>query len=112
FLTGLIASDRLSWVAGMKPCTYCGKENEEVLAACIECGAVFDLPVIQIQPPAISLPPLLPPEPTVLNGGFATLMLGVYLVAQFAGGIVMGLTASIISGLRGNIMDPDSMTTA
>jgi membrane protease YdiL (CAAX protease family) len=96
----------------MKPCNNCGRENEEVLLACLGCGATFDPPVIQIQPPTISLPPLFPLEKRVLNGGFATLLLGVYLAAQVGGGIIMGVVASILALAKGDSIDPDAMTTA
>ncbi len=54
--------------------------------------------------PPNTLPPMIPeplPGPRVLNGGWATAVLGVYLGAQMIGGLMAGIFAAFTMGFQG-----------
>jgi membrane protease YdiL (CAAX protease family) len=97
----------------MKSCDYCGRENDEVLAFCAECGTALPAP----PPPPIPEPPLLappflpapPPAPHILNGGIATAIFGVYLGGQVAGGAVGGFFAGLMGSLWGRARGPQEI---
>lgn len=100
----------------MKPCDYCGRENEDVLTFCSECGSVLPSPLSPPQtavatelPPFLNapnaIPPLLPEPPKgprVLNGGWATAVLGIYLGGQMLGGVIGGFFAGLKAGIEGS----------
>ncbi len=85
-------------------CDQCGVESDDALPSCAACGAVFEPPILPTQATAHWLPPSLPPAPPSsrsLNGATATIVLLIYLGAQFAAGIVVGLFGSVFMGMRG-----------
>jgi membrane protease YdiL (CAAX protease family) len=88
----------------MKACTQCGRENEDVLVFCSECGTAFPPPILPLEPPLLApaFPPLTPLGPRELNGGFATAIFGIYLAAQFGAGLIAGLIVALLSGMRGD----------
>jgi membrane protease YdiL (CAAX protease family) len=100
----------------MKPCDYCGRENEDVGTFCSECGSVLQPPVappptaVAIEPPPFlnppyDIPPLIPapsPGPRVLNGGWATAVLGIFLAGQMIGGVIGGFFAGFKAGIQGS----------
>src|SRR5437016_5091688 len=91
----------------MKRCDYCGKENEEHLRCCTGCGTVLAEsfpaanpgeipPVIQ----ELSLPAAAGPLGS-LNASRATMILAAFLMAQVAGGLVVGMIGGMVAGIRG-----------
>jgi membrane protease YdiL (CAAX protease family) len=71
----------------MKCCDYCGKENEEALAYCAGCG--LDLNASVSAPLQVSVP-------RVLNGKYATIILGVFLAAHVVGYVSAALVGAIL----------------
>jgi membrane protease YdiL (CAAX protease family) len=80
----------------MKPCHYCGRENQVESFFCQECGTTFEEE--KITPPPL---PRVETE-TELNARTATLILVFYIVAQFGAGIVGGsVGASVLRMVKG-----------
>src|SRR5688572_1185693 len=79
----------------MKPCGYCGRENDEESTHCGECGTSLSPGKIESDP---SVPPLIEQR---LNGRCATVILFVFLGAQIAVGLVVGMAAGTIAAVQG-----------
>ena len=84
----------------MKRCGYCGKESDDTALFCSGCGNA--LPGAE-QP----LPPVIFPT---LTGGRATIVLGVYLTAQFVVGLLAAVIGVIVAGTQGKNLDPEQMS--
>jgi membrane protease YdiL (CAAX protease family) len=91
----------------MKACDYCGKDNDDALAFCAECGTAFGPPLCADEPPAVHSPA----TSRTLNGGLATAILGIYLAAQIAGGVIITVIAIIFTGI-GRGPDYESTVTS
>lgn len=78
----------------MKSCDYCGRQNENESVACIECGTPFP------PPPAPEPPPLITIEPK-LTAARATVILVIFIGAQFLVALVAGAAAGITGQLGG-----------
>jgi len=71
----------------MKSCDYCGKQNEEALTFCAECGTDLSLPDLT--------PPPVPGAPHTLNVKNATIIWIVTFAAQVVGCILTLVVVSI-----------------
>lgn len=86
----------------MKVCDYCGRENQDTLLFCAECGTLLVPPKLLPTAPALIPPPLFLPEPPrELRAGPATLILLGYLAAQVFCGFLAGIVAGIMVGMQG-----------
>ena len=85
----------------MRACHYCGKENEDTMMFCAECGTPLkSLEVTHAEPRrSTSLPPKKPPR--VLNAGSATVLMLANLAVQVFLGVFMGMLASVIAEAQG-----------
>src|SRR5262249_14990617 len=95
----------------MKLCEHCGRENEDSIDACGNCGAALpamgDLPRIPpvwpTQSPVCSVaPPVLFTLESLpsLRAGPATLVLAAYIVTQLIVGMMIGGIAGIFAGIK------------
>lgn len=86
----------------MKVCEYCGRENEDTLVFCAECGTLLIPPKPAPADTALTSPPPLPAEPPrELRAGLATLVFLAYLAAQVFCGFLAAVVASFMAGRRG-----------
>jgi membrane protease YdiL (CAAX protease family) len=89
----------------MKRCGYCGRENEDEAALCVECGT-------SLMPEPDALPQsgeevATPSAGRSLRAGAATIILVVYLGAQFFAGAVTAITVGALAASEGkNLQDP------
>jgi membrane protease YdiL (CAAX protease family) len=79
----------------MKPCGYCGRENDDRASRCMECGTEFEPSEAEVERAA---PARIEYQ---LNARFATLILFAYLGVQIGVGFVVGAAAVSIAGARG-----------
>ncbi len=99
---GLICANLIR--KAMKSCDYCGRQNENDSIACPECGTPF------LAPPAPEPPPLIAIEPK-LTGARATLILVIFIGAQFLVALVAGAAAGITGQLGGaDLRDRHNLT--
>src|SRR5215469_16042490 len=85
----------------MKRCVYCGKENEDTAAFCLGCGT--ELTGTAESPPVSEVPRL--------NAARATLMLGIFLAAQFSVAAIVAVVGMSIAQVQGkNVLDPQQVS--
>jgi membrane protease YdiL (CAAX protease family) len=80
-------TQRITLGVGMKSCDYCGKQNEDALVYCAECGT--ELTPEDLAPPRVS------GAARVLDVKTVTIILVAVIVAQVAAGVLTALVAEL-----------------
>jgi membrane protease YdiL (CAAX protease family) len=81
-----------------KRCGYCGRENKAEAMSCAECGTPF--PPTAHETASSPVPPELPG----LAAGRATMILVIYLIAQFGGAMLGGVLGVILNGAQSRMI--------
>lgn len=84
----------------MKTCAYCGRQNEDALFFCGECGTAFPVEPITV-PIGSPIPPRAEAHGT-LNASKAVAILAVYLAVQTLVGVMIGMIAVALSRISGS----------
>jgi membrane protease YdiL (CAAX protease family) len=78
----------------MKACGYCGRENDDQSALCLECGTLLTPINDESNQTALA------PTEHRLDARYATFILFLYLGVQFGVGVVVGIATIAIAGVH------------
>src|ERR1051325_5350742 len=93
-ITRLRPPGAASTIALMKACGYCGRENDDQSAHCLECGTLL-APINDGSDQTA-----LAPTERRLDARYATFILFLYLGVQIGVGMVVGIAAIAIAGVH------------
>jgi membrane protease YdiL (CAAX protease family) len=92
----------------MKRCGYCGRENDDQRTSCAGCGTSLAPEIVESVPEHAN--PTVESRPRRLGAGVATIILFVYLGAQFIAGIAAAIIVGAIWGVGAkNAPDPQQL---